>query len=116
MLRRKAKSTTWFGRPRKNNKTGITGSSNKNNEQNDQTSPLIDNNDENEDDDNDENESTSDDQVTSEKESKFEELRNWIRSKVSYENIKTWFRWLLDYAFVEIRVCVSSLFKYKMYI
>ena len=40
--------------------------------------------------------------------SKFEELIEWIQTKRSYQNTKAWFRWLLDYAFIENRVSVRN--------
>ena len=112
MFRRKTKSTTWFGRHKKASKPETSKIIN--DEQEEQANSLIDNV-ENEEQNFEDNESSTDDEITSERPSKLQELRNWIQSKVSYENIKAWFRWLLDYAFFEIRVSVSSLFICELY-
>jgi hypothetical protein len=65
--------------------------------------------DENNDDDSDEEGSdwTSDDEESTEINSIFSQWINWLRLYVTYENTKTMFRWLMDYAFVEIRISVS---------
>jgi hypothetical protein len=51
--------------------------------------------------------SNSDDEKFVEETSKLTEWINHVRLYVTYQNTKALLRWLLDYAFIEIRVAVS---------